>query len=294
MRRLLLLGTACALVVTACGAGASPAPRLSNLAARGGPSLHAIAAARKREAGREAQLLLRRAVLPRGARRIERPAVLRQRDTGISLTSELAWRFSFWRVSMPLDLVSGFVKAHPPHGFHYYGGGGVYPSLDFDNRAAGSKKRLLTVDLARLAGRTVIRVEAGVAWIYPRSPREVVPAGVREIDIRNGRLSRSVTKPANVARIVRWFDALNVIQPGTTGLECIFIPASRVTFVFRSADGGELARAVVPSRPASACGAIEFSIGGKRQTPLIDATSGRRAFSSRVQRLLGVRFTRPR
>jgi hypothetical protein len=293
MRRLLLLGTASVLVVTACGAGASPAPRLSNVAARTRPNLQAIAAARRRRAGLEAQKLLNRVVLPRGARPIGKPAVLSRPDTGISLVHELAWRYAFRRVRLPLESVYAFVKAHPPRGFRYYGGGGLYRSLDFDNGVAGSRQQLLTVDLARVGGRTVLRLEAGAPWIYPRSPREVVPRGVREIDIRNGHLRRRVRRPANVARIVRWFDELDVVQPGTTGIECPLILASTVTFVFRSVDETALAKAVAPSRPASACSAIEFTVGGKRQRPLIDGDSGRRAFVNRVQRLLGVRFTTP-
>ena len=290
MRRLLLLGTASVLVVTACGAGASPAPRLSNAAAHGRPSLHAIAAGRRRAAGREAQKLLRRVVLPRGARRIGKPPVLTQRDTGISLLSELAWRFAFRRVRLPLTSVYAFVKAHPPAGFKYVGGGGVYQSLDFSNGAIGSRQRLLTVDLAQPANRTVVRIEAGVPWIYPRSPLEVLPAGVREIDIRDRLVARRVVEQAKVGRIVRWFDALNVLQPGTEGVECPLIEASKVTFLFRSASGVKLARAVVPSRSAGGCNPISFTIRGHVQRPLIDAAFGRHAFINRVQRLLGLRL----
>ena len=289
MRRLLLLGTAFVLVVTACGAGASPAPRLSNAAAHTPPGLQAIAKARKREAGRQARRLLRRVVLPPGARRIGKPAVLGKADTGISLTNELAWRFTYRSVPQSLASVLAFVKLHPPAGFHYYGGGGMYQSLDFDNGAAGTKQRLLTVDVAPLAGRTVVRVEAGVAWIYPRSPREVVPAAVREIDIHDGASRRRVVSAAKVGRIVRWFEALDVVQPGPV-VECPLLLASRATFVFRSASGARLATAIVPSRPANLCDAIQFSIRGRRQKPLVDGAAGRDAFINRVQRLLGLRL----
>jgi hypothetical protein len=150
---------------------------------------------------------------------------------------------------------------------------------------------LLTVDLAQSSGRTLIRVEAGVAWIFPRSPREVVPTAVREVDIRDGRLRRSVTRPENVAHIVRWFDALNVVSD--IGMfDCPFIGAPRITFVFRSAQGAALASAVAGTSPATGCSPIEFTIGGKRQIPLVDATFGRYAFVNRVERLLGVRFPR--
>lgn len=284
MTRFPVLVTAFVLVVTACGAGASPAPRLSNVAAHTHPRLHAIATARRHVAGRKAQKLLGRVVLPPGTRRIGEPPILAQRDTGVSILTETAWRFAFRRVRMPLESVFAFLKAHPPAGFRYIGGGGLYRSLDFDNGGMGSRERLLTVDLARLADRTVMRLEAGVPWIDPRSPREVVPAGVREIDIRDRHVRRNVTKPANVVRIVRWFDALNVV-PGTI-VSCVAASATSVTFVFRSAYGAALAG----GSPANGCSPVEFTIGGKRQIPLVDSSFGRDTFLNRVQRLLGLRF----
>ena len=215
--------------------------------------------------------------------------MLTRPDTGISLLTETAWRFSFWRVRMPLESLYASLKARPPRGFRYVGGGGLYRSLDFFNGYTGVRQRQLTVDLARLAGRTVLRLEAGVPWIYPRSPLEVVPRGVREIDIRDRHLARRVADATLIARIVRWFDRLNVVQPGPV-VECPLILATRATFVFRSASGARLATALVPSRPANACNAIAFSIRGHRQRPLIDAAYGRGAFVNRVQRLLGLRL----
>jgi hypothetical protein len=151
-------------------------------------------------------------------------------------------------------------------------------------------QRLLAVTLVALHGWTVIRVDAGAAWIYPRSPHEAVPRGVREIDIRDGRVHRRVVGSTNVARIVHWFDALNVTQLGAAVI-CPAILASKVTLVFRSASGARVARSVVPSQPADGCDPIAFSIRGHVQTPLIDGTPGAgRAFVDRVQRLLGVRF----
>lgn len=289
MRRLLLLGTAFVLVVTACGVGASPAPRLSNVAAHARPSLRAIAAARKRVASQKAQKLVYRVVLPRGARRIAQPPVMARGDTGVSVIHETAYRHAFWRVRASVETVYAFVKAHPLRTFTYYGGGGLYRSLDFDNRGAGVKQRLLSVSLARVGDGTDIRVDAGVGWIYPRSPSEVVPAGVREIDIRDEHVARHVTDPVKVALILRWFGALNRAQPGAI-VSCLLILNSRATFVFRAARGARLATAGVPSEPADGCNSISFSIRGRRQTPLIDSTFDRYAFIHRVERLLGLRL----
>jgi hypothetical protein len=57
MGRFLLPATALVLVVTACGAGIKPAPRLAEAAARR-PSIQALVAQRKRVAVSEARSLL--------------------------------------------------------------------------------------------------------------------------------------------------------------------------------------------------------------------------------------------
>ena len=115
---------------------------------------------------------------------------------------------------------------------------------------------------------------------------------MREIDIRDGHVARRVSDPAKVARIVRWFDALDVVQPGSAYVRCAAILVSRATFVFRLGHGRQARERGRPVKPADGCDAITFSIRGHLQTPLIDGVFGRRAFVNRVQRLLGVRFPR--
>ena len=100
-----------------------------------------------------------------------------------------------------------------------------------------------------------------------------------------------MTDRRQVARIIGWFDALNVVQPNTYVAGCAAIAMVQVRFVFRSAGGAKLASAFVPSVPASSCQQIRFAIRGHRQPPLIDSTpQAGMAFIDRVQRLLGVRF----
>lgn len=218
---------------------------------------------------------------------------------GVSTLTKFADRHAFWSVRLPLSTVDAFVKAHPVAGLKWSGsgssGGAGSPNVleEFYGGRAGDRpvQRLLTVVMARERGRTFIRIDAGHAWVYPRSPREVVPSGVREIDVQGNSVSRRVTAPRQVARIVRWFDALNVVQPGQPVVGCRLSLASKVKFSFRSAGGAELASAIVPSQPADGCYPISFAIRGQQQTPLIDSTPGRgKAFIDRVQRLLGVRF----
>jgi hypothetical protein len=295
MKRLLPLLTVLALVFTACGASHKSALPIR--------SVHQIAAARERRAGRTAERLLGQVVLPPGAIPFRRlPAgssVLLRSGLGVSVLTEFADRHAFWSVRLPLASVDSFVKAHPTAGLKWGSGGSsggpgaANVSEDFYGPLVGGRpiQRLLSITAARIGERTVIRVDAGAAWVYPRSPREVIPASVHEIDIANSAVSRRVTSPAQVARIIQWFDALNIVQPGSQVLGCPLILASKVTFTFRSASGAELAKAAAFSQPADGCDPIEFTIRGHRQTPLIDSALGEgKAFVDRVQRLLGVRF----
>lgn len=289
------------LVLTACGAGTKPALHAVAVKQLRRPGVNAIAAERRREAGREAERLLHRIALPRGTRHTHEPAgvdVLSRSGLGTSMLTEFAERHGFWRVRAPLAGVVGFFKTHSLRGFDQPSSAGSVPgqrpvwrSLDFDGPVAGGRpmQRMFTITVVALHGSTVLRIDAGAAWIYPRSPREVVPAGVRRIKIRDEDAERLVTDPAKVARIVRWFDGLNVAPPDAHVI-CGATIASRARFVFRSASGARLATAVVPSRPGDGCSPILFSIGGRRQAPLVDATFGRRAFVNRVQRLLGLRL----
>lgn len=300
LKPFLPLGTALLLFATVCGAGAGPSQAVGAGMLPRHPSVKTIAVARKREAGRKAEKLLQRLVLPRGARKAHEPGgvdVLSRSGLGTSVLTEFAQRHGFWRVPASLSQAVAFFETHSPPGFDQASSSRsvgrerpVYRSLNYYGLVDGRPvQRMFTITAVALRGSTVVRVDAGAAWIYPRSPREVVPDGVREIDIRDENLARRVTDPAKIARIVRRFDALNVAPPGVH-VECMMIVASRARFVFRSADGTRLATALVPSRPADACSSIAFSIRGRTQAPLVDAVFGRRAFVNRVQRLLGLRF----
>jgi hypothetical protein len=256
-----------------------------------------LANRRARRASREAERLLKRVPLPPGATRLENPPPasdqLSRSGLGVSTVSMTADRYSFWRVPESGPAVIAFEKKHMLAGLRGEGGGSSpdgWRSEEFYGPVVdGSPQRAVSVTVARFSGRLVLRLDAGVSWIYPRSPSEVVPAAVREIDIRDETIDRRMTEPAKVARIVAWFDRLNVVQPGPT-VGCMAIGGSPIELVFRSASGARLADAVVPSFPATNCDSIQFSVGGKRQTSLIDATSGRRAFANRLARLLGVQF----
>jgi len=291
MRRFLLPATALVLVVTACGAGSKPAPRLAEVRARVS-SVEALAAQRKRAALSEARRLLREFVPPPGARRD--PA---QRDHGGALDSsgpdpvgEYAGTHRFWRVHESLKAAVAFLRTHDPHGFRSMSAtyGSSRPHY-LTRILVRGRSRFLNETIAQLPGRTVIRVEAKVGWIYPRSPREKVPAQTSKIVVNTPATSKTVTDPAQVARIVRWFDALPVSPPGIA-IPCPLETAQDdTTLSFRSANGAWLAEAKLPPRTAWICDAIAFRIAGKTERPLVDGGS-RESFVRRLQALLGLKL----
>lgn len=299
MRRLLLQASVVVgLVLVAWGAGAKPAPQLTAIAAAR-PNVHVIAAHRKRAATRAAERLLSEFVLPTRARRIAQPhgygGVIRQ--SGPEPPAELVDANRFWSVRKPLVGVVDFVTAHQPRGFRSSGPtygprAPRYATWSFVSPAGKHTvpSRFLDVTAVRLHGRTVLRVDAKVVWIYPRSPSERVPSRVREIVIRAPKVSRKVTNPADVGRIVRWFDALPISPPGVAML-CPLVPGAGITISFDTARGALLAQAKAPPTPAWVCTQIEFTTGRHSQRPLIDRSMSRRAsFVGRLQRVLGVRL----
>ena len=183
-------------------------------------------------------------------------------------------------------VVAAFVRAHRPHGMtnEPMASGPGFRLLGY----AAHRTRYLDVTLLRHNGQTLVRVQADVVWIYPRSPQEKVPANVREIDIKGPRVWRRATNSMHVAAIVRWFDALPISPPGVV-MGCPLILWPRIQVVFRSANGTRLASASVPAAKAGLCNAIGFSIHGKPQQPLVDSVRGR-GFVDRVAKLLGLRL----
>lgn len=297
MKRFFPLGTLVVLVVTACGAGAKPAPRVTEVGARV-QSVRVIAARRERAATREARKLLHEFLPPPGARRVGTPhdygGVLR-RSGPTPLSGEVVDVHRFWRVQEPLRAVVAFVRAHDPHGFRRLGAtyGSEQPHYLTRSLARGGRgrpTRYLYETIVALPGRTLIRVDAQAPWIYPRSTAETVPAATTEIVVRAPRISATVSDPAKVARVVRWFDALPISPPGVAVLCPLGLPPD-LTLSFRSARGAWLARATMPRAAATICDPIGFTIGGKRLRPLIDGDSGE-SFVRRLQSLLGLHLLR--
>jgi hypothetical protein len=233
------------------------------------------------EARRDAARLLHRVVLPPGASR----------------TSARAWR-----VPLSLSATIAFEKAHPPRGSRLTvessGGGPRTPpndELTFSFRAIPDRLSSRELDVwlvERPNGSTRLRVTAHDVAFVTRPPEEVVPPGVREIEIRSTTgVSRRVTDQRKVERIVGWFDALPVVQQLGAVFACpnMGVAPPTVTFVFRRPDGAVLARASMLDAfggISGPCNPIRFGTEGQvKFRPLI---GGR--FLPRVQRLLGTSF----
>ena len=301
MKRFLLPASALVLVVTACGAGAKPAPRVTDVGAHV-PTVRVIVARRERAALREARTLEHEFVPPPGARRDrakrDHGGILHRSGRGPFWENVRALRF--WRVHEPLRAVVTFLKAHDPRGFglldssygiqrpHY----ARYLMRTLGSPAIHVREasRYLDETIAALPGRTVIRVEARVAWIYPRSPKEKVPSATRKIVVRAPKGSRTVTNPAKVAQIVAWFDALRVSPPGAMAV-CAAVGRPDITLSFRSASGAQLAHARVPAPAPGVCDPIRFRIGNRARRPLIDDASNL-SMARRLERLLDLHLPR--
>ncbi len=290
MKRLLVAVGVSALVLTACGAGASSAAQTQKTSVDRTVGVPAVAKARKLAAVRKARKLLREFALPAGAEPL-RPGsashgLLSQSGLPTPGFGKLAQRHGFWQVPRSLSSLLAWVKRHPAPGLKLRSESTVPGARRKTVLQFSFHKRLLAVTLVRLPGRTAVRVDAGAVWIYPRSPEEVLPAGVTTIDIGSERATTHVTDSQKVAQIVSWFDALPIVQPGVI-VVCPLGPVGLpVKFDFRSAGGDLLARALAPSiGPSTQCAPVTFTIDGQKQTPLIGGN-----FVPRVEGLLGVRF----
>lgn len=250
---------------------------------------HPTPASNRQAAYRDAGRLVHLAVLPPDARRVRSG---RRSTFQVPAGTKRVDRYAFWRVPEPLDSVVAFVRAHRPRGSQKsgsgYGTGGgpnTPPNEDvffaFPAQPGRTSFRWLDVSLvARPDGSTAVKVDAQEIWIVPRPATEVVPPGVREIDIRSPRRSWRVTTPRRVAKIVRWFDRLPTVQPGI--FSCLaFVPPLSVTLAFRGANGRLLARARSPV-VSGPCSPTRFSIGGRPQKSLL----GGRFFFLHLRRLV--------
>jgi hypothetical protein len=292
-----LLASCCALVA---------GPALA-----GGDSRHGTDAQNHRAAIRDAGRLVARTPVPSGAvpsstepsgdgGALSQPAY----TVGVqNLTDRMAW----WTVGEKLDRVFSYVKAHPPSGGAVQtlcsGGGNNEPrqmcvGISFPSRPGVLGIRQLVVELVDLGhGSTGVRADGEVQWLINRPAGEKVPSGVRDIGVVRGvpgqppAVSRQVTHPEQIRRIIRLIDELPVLQPGYWHCPAVRTGSEVDTFTFRTAPTGHpLARASVRADVGSGdtgCSAMTFSIRGRPQMALIQA----RHFLHEVGQILGARLT---
>jgi hypothetical protein len=100
-----------------------------------------------------------------------------------------------------------------------------------------------------------------------------IPQGVEEIDVKAPPISRRITAPSEVKRVVVWFDELHRVREVKIHgiqLACAGGYAANVVFTFRGANGEELAKATGTPDVAWACGTIQFAAGAQPAAFLVD------------------------
>ena len=220
--------------------------------------------------------------------------------------SNLVLRHAWWTIHATPSEVISYVQAHPEKGgtFDQSGSGGgpgqpsqAFVGFSFPAVAGVLGTRWLLVEVVPLRdGMTGIRADAEVQWLIPRPANEKVPAGVGVIDIvRAGPgqpppVSKTVTTPPKVRRIIKLIDRLPIVQPGS--YHCPPQTAGPTdTFTFRATrHGSPLAVASVPAgvgNTQTPCDPMSFEVRGRQEPGLSQA----RDFLQAVQELLGIQLT---
>jgi hypothetical protein len=162
--------------------------------------------------------------------------------------------------------------------------------------------RLLRIEASRTKNGTELYAESQDQWVITRPTSERIPAGVHEVVVTDSWpgsapfLSRSVTRPATVHKLVGLFNSLGTVQPGTVMCPAPIAPLPIVKVVFRTSGTGPAAASATVSTQDNiswpttvagwVCVPIGFKVGGRSQTPLIGNVI------APIQRLLDVKLTR--
>lgn len=258
----------------------------------GPPDMLGRADQREREATRRGVALMRAFRPPPGATRIPRPKYYGGALFSVgSPFGEFVRRTRYWHVDAKISSVVGFLQGHDvPDGFKASCGGNSHfgsARCDVDTLPAGSRTLEFTVQRTR-DGTSILRVDANVVWVYPRSPKESVRASrVRAIDFSAPKVSKHITDRDQIARIVRSFNRLPIVPPGVGSSPGCVMQTVPVTLDFRDAHGKPLARVSAdvtePYGASSACNPMSVTIAGAPQPSLISPN-----FFGRVQRAIGV------
>lgn len=226
----------------------------------------------------------------------------------------------FWMTDADPQSIIAYVKAHRPLGskIEVWGSGsgpGSNTSLDliFSWPSVGQEidGRMLTLTVVTPSGGpSAIIAQSQSSGMFPRPSSERVPSAVSSVAItlrigsgrsglRHMHISTYVVwRKSRVAALVKAFDNLPIVQPGQEEIGCPAMlggsgePA--VTLQFRAGRARPaLARAEVYVTHGTdgfagfdSCDPIQFSIGGKPQTPLTSHT-----FVRQIGQLIGANIS---
>lgn len=298
------VGLLAVLAVAGCSvAGAHRTPFATRTSSR-------TTASHRRSAVRDAMRLLAGVTPPSGALVLERRSAIGVQRRIPLITSVFASALDFerWSVAGSPDAVLSYVVSHLAPGSKLVGTGssGPNPVTRSVIRSWAPGKGVLDTRFLRIevtgrpSGGALLSAESQSQWVIVRPARERVPAAATEVQITDGlpghppRLSRTVTAPRTVKRLVDLFNSLGVVQPGSINCPGETVePVVRV--VFRGANARALASATVDagadfswpdSVPGWACFSITFAAEGHRYDPLTGNVI------SPIDRLLHVRLQR--
>lgn len=264
-------------------------------------------------ARRDARALLGQLRLPAGAKRSpSEPAGGGAALHPPRITNAHAVATDRWWISPESTAsVLAYVEAHPPAAPGYLSrvteGSTVIFTWTIDGAHLFSQQLQVTAQ-ALGGGRIGIMAQAQSVWMVPRPLGERVADGVLAVDVtlrigggQDGRDAMHthtyVLTGTKAAAVVRALDSLPITQPGLVySCPAEFASEPSLTLAFKGGSGRShptVARASVDVYPGSkgasgwnACDAINFWIGGRRQTPLTSQT-----FVKRMAKLIGANFS---
>ncbi|HEY2354629.1 MAG TPA: hypothetical protein VGH79_07020 [Gaiellaceae bacterium] len=296
MRRPLLVASVAAsatcVVLSACGSslrGISSPPLILKPVPPSPTALRFSTASNRAFARRDAEKLIRIAVVPPTARRVaavpdSAPAWFRSEWSHHGFPGAAIVRRA-WVIHEPLRDVVRFVRTHvPPRprpeapfrrplSTHRIGSRPTDDYL-FPPIPGRSSSRWANVTMLALPhGGTVISAQAGDTWIKPPPRSAEIPRTVRRIDITSRYYQRRpsvrvhVRDRYDVGSIVSWMNGLGV-SPNYICFDGYF-GRPTVTLTFRNAAGNVLARASEGGSAGGPCGSLSLTVKGRKVRPLL-------------------------
>jgi hypothetical protein len=259
-------------------------------------------AAHRALAKAQAARLLRGARVPQGASVVTTSVAGVQvpslRQIVLASAPDVSFSTRTWSVPGDASGVAAFLRAHPVPGTHLSHGAAPASEVEFDadRLPPGVSAARIVFVLGRGGPHTTtVTASAQATWVVARPASETVPAGAHVVDVVRGQPGRrpgialKVTDPQLTA-IRKLIDGLPAAQPGVTSCPQQITGLPRVTFIFRTHEGGKVLAVASEDadvvEPTSACDPLQFSIGGRPRTPLLHGAALLRQVSAIVHHRL--------